>query len=58
MFKLTDLYCSAALMSARRDGIKSEPGNSEDELENWDDEPDKVKVLSIVFCIIELTHLP
>lgn len=31
---------SAALMSARRDGIKSEHGDSEDEAENWDDEPD------------------
>ncbi|XP_034233217.1 uncharacterized protein LOC117640631 isoform X2 [Thrips palmi] len=32
---------SAALMSVRRDGIKSEQGDSEDDLENWDDEPDK-----------------
>lgn len=28
-------------MSVRRDGIKSEHGDSEDDLENWDDEPDK-----------------
>lgn len=29
-------------MSVRRDGVKDEPGDSEDDLENWDDEPDKV----------------
>lgn len=36
-------------MSARRDGVKSDHGGSDDELENWDDEAEKVNIPSIQF---------
>lgn len=38
----TVVHFSAALMSVRREGVKSEGGDSEDEDEHWDEEAEKV----------------